>query len=538
MQKFVSKESIKLAVRNIASWGDTDVLPFPLENHWFHDEEDKVVNLLCRLNNKYHDWIFQYPPTFERCLSNVGYTGYRGVTQIDPIWNAYLLALVIEAGPEIESKRIPIEDNQIFSYRFSPDQTTCSLFNVQVGWRNFQTHALELSKRYGYVLFTDVSDFYPRIYHHRLENDLRRLNIDAELCNRIKILLNKLSISGVSYGLPIGGNAARLLAELILNRTDRLLKTKGIKFCRFVDDYYLFANSEEEVRNSLVYLSEILLNHEGLSLNRGKTRLMTQDEFAKFSPAVEASNMESESHSQAQAFFKLRLKYDPYSPTAEDEYIKLKNDLEQFDIVGMLAREFRKSRIDEALTKQLVKSLKFLNAKTQSAAIESIVSNLELLYPIFPTVSIVLRSLISDSNSDLTSQIFTRIRSLLYEQSHILKVPTNLAFALRLLADDPSEETIQALVQIYSQSDSRLVRRDVILCMAKLGVEYWLADVIRSHAIPPNWFKRALIAGSFVLDEEGKHWRKRIQNQLHDVDKSFMDWINEKHNLNSWKIPI
>jgi hypothetical protein len=42
----VSDASLRLAVRNVSEWGDTDVLPYPLENHWFHDAPDSVVSVL------------------------------------------------------------------------------------------------------------------------------------------------------------------------------------------------------------------------------------------------------------------------------------------------------------------------------------------------------------------------------------------------------------------------------------------------------------------------------------------------------------
>ena len=38
----------------------------------------------------------------------VGYTSFRWVTQIDPIWNAYLLGLVLSIAPAIEAERIPV----------------------------------------------------------------------------------------------------------------------------------------------------------------------------------------------------------------------------------------------------------------------------------------------------------------------------------------------------------------------------------------------------------------------------------------------
>ena len=80
-----------------------------------------------------------------------------------------------------------------------------------------------LAHNYPHVLSTDISDFYPRVYHHRVENALSHATKNRAAVSRCKKLLSLLAVGGVSYGLPIGGNAARLLAELVLNRTDRLL---------------------------------------------------------------------------------------------------------------------------------------------------------------------------------------------------------------------------------------------------------------------------------------------------------------------------
>ena len=75
------------------------------------------------------------------------------------------------------------------------------------------------------ILSTDISDFYPRIYHHRLENALNDATQNTEVVRRILFILAKLTPGEVSFGLPVGGHAARVLAEAVLNRTDRLLQT-------------------------------------------------------------------------------------------------------------------------------------------------------------------------------------------------------------------------------------------------------------------------------------------------------------------------
>lgn len=74
-----SEQSIQLAVRNVANWGDTDVLPFPLENHWFHDDEQRVLTVLRDIDENFDERLVTYPLLRDRVLTNVGYVGYRSV---------------------------------------------------------------------------------------------------------------------------------------------------------------------------------------------------------------------------------------------------------------------------------------------------------------------------------------------------------------------------------------------------------------------------------------------------------------------------
>ena len=534
----VSEATLRLAVRNVAKWGDTDVLPYPLENHWFHDAEDDVVVILKDIDLRFADWLSAYPVISERALTNVGYLGYRSVRQIDPIWNAYLLALVIEIAPELEAARPPVGSGKVFSYRFAPDPEKSTLFDPQVGWHTYQSNALLMVPHGGFVITTDIADFYPRVYHHRIENSLKKASANADAVRRIMALLKHLSYGGVSYGLPIGGNAARIIAEALLVRTDKLLADRQIRFSRFVDDYYLYGESEEEVRRGLVFLTDILLTHEGLSLSRSKTRMMSAAEFKHASPAADLSESTAEPEEIAKRFLKIRLKYDPYSPTADEDFAKLAEEIRKFDIVGMLARELRKTRIDDALTKQLVKSLRFLDPATKSAAVDSLVQSFSVLFPIFPTVAFVLRQILPELQQDAQERAFAALRHLVTSQSHIAQVPANLAYIVRLLAKDPSEEAGIVLVDVYGTSANIMVRRDAILAMAARRSDHWVSDRLRNFATLTVWERRALLPASYVLGDEGSHWRDGMKRQLNPVDVAFLKWVAGKNNGFIWDIPI
>ena len=207
---FAMQNAFNAAIDNITSFGDTDVFPLPVENHLLFDKKAEVIELLKSIHAELDQWLVDYPPVFENMLAPVGYTGFRWATQIDPIWNAYFLALVISVGPEIESARVEVKKNTVFSYRYRWDGDEKTIFDRSSGWSEFQRNSVEKASRFAYVLTCDISDFYPRIYHHRLENALKTATQNGDACWRIMRLLNAFS-KNVSYGLPVGGPAARLL---------------------------------------------------------------------------------------------------------------------------------------------------------------------------------------------------------------------------------------------------------------------------------------------------------------------------------------
>jgi hypothetical protein len=535
----VSKTSFLLAVRNIAQHGDTDVFPYPLENHWFHDEEAAVIELLESIDQDFERWISNYPVVFVNALAGVGYSGFRAATQVDPIWNAYLLALVIEIAPDLEAARVQAHRQVVFSYRYSPSTANNTLFDPDLGWNAYHTAANAQAQGAEVIVSTDISDFYPRVYHHRLENAIAQATTNKEAVRRIMRILSQLSTGGKSYGLPVGGNASRMLAEILLNRSDRLLISKGIRFVRFVDDYIVFAESRETAQSALVNLSEVLLENEGLTLSRSKTRSTTRAEFLRSSPIAGPAPTVSPDESEIRKFLRLRLRFDPYSPTADEDYLTLRQEIQRFNVAKMLAREMGKSRVDERLVRQLVKSIRFMTPDVQDAAVLSLLDNVNVLYPVFPTVAILLKNLLPTLTAPTCTRVFDVIRELIQRGSHITLVPTNLGYGVRLLAMDKSEETDALFIHLYEQSKiNMMLKRDIILAMTRRRVDYWLSDVIKHFSMLTPWEKRALIPASYVLADEGRHWRERIRDQLSEVDRKFMLWVGTKNNGRQWEVPL
>ena len=70
-----------------------------------------------------------------------------------------------------------------------------------------------------------------------------------------------------------------------------------------------------------------LLENEGLPLQKAKTRILSSEEFLSTSEFTEHHTAEDTDEAEARNFLSLRLHYDPYSPTADDDYELIKEEL-------------------------------------------------------------------------------------------------------------------------------------------------------------------------------------------------------------------
>jgi hypothetical protein len=202
------------AIENITRHGDTDIFPLPVEDHILFDKRDDFLALLTRMNTDVRVSLAQDPPQNLGALAPAGYSGFRWATQIDPVWNVAYLGWVLSIAEEIEAVRIPASHNRIFSYRFRWDEDTKTLFDKEIGWRQFIDEGLKKAVDKSYVVSCDISEFYSRINHHRVENAIRHLPTGNQAAERIRPFLSQLSNTN-SLGLPVGGPASRILAELV-----------------------------------------------------------------------------------------------------------------------------------------------------------------------------------------------------------------------------------------------------------------------------------------------------------------------------------
>lgn len=529
------KKAIAAAVRNVAAHGDTDIFPFPFEGHMFHDVPDDCVRILAGIHADFDGSMALYPPETIVTLSQVGYTGFRWATQIEPFWNAYYLGLVIQAAPAIEQARIPEGARAVFSYRLDQDKETGRLFGDST-WREYRERSLELAARSPFVVVTDIADFYPRIGHHRIENALRRILGPDDSVRRIMALLALFS-GGASCGLPVGGPASRILAELALADVDSHLRVKHQVFCRYVDDIALFCKSKSDAYKAIVFLSEKLFN-EGLVLSRKKTRILTAGEYIEASRAFDSPDGAAEATDE-QKLLDISIRYDPYSPTADEDYERVKEAVGQVDIVGILCREVAKVAIDPTISKLAIGAIRALEPEMQAEAIRTILAaeNLDVLSPVFVPILRLVRTLYNDLDAPVQDDIDEALLELYRDGSPLLSVDLNLSYFVQCLGQRQQSDKEELLIDLFERSSSPLVRRLIILVLGDWQLHFWLSDLKRKAASLGTWERRAFILASYALGDEGKHWRDHAHKSWSPPDSAVRDWFAKRHATNA-RMPI
>ncbi len=232
------------------------------------------------------------------------------------------------------------------------------------------------------------------------------------------------------------------------------------------------------------------------------------------------------------------LRFDPYSPTKQEDYEHLKKEIRQFDIVALLKEELAKSRIHTALARKIVSAIRYLEGTTKDNAVLSIMDNCDVLYPIFSSVLLMIDQVFDELGDATKDSIVAGIQDLIRRQSHIFRVDIHLSFAIRVLAHRNTPDNQALLQQIYQDRTSPLIRRDVILVLAKWGDWYWISDRKNRFRELTGPERRAFIVASYILKDEGSHWRDHVKKELNPFEQLVLRWAGGKANTPGWSIPL
>lgn len=280
------QDAINLSVENIKKEGTTDVEVFlrPFELGMIKGEVEVAVKQKIKESFKQNNLkSLKVSPISHVLVPKKELFDFRKCAHIQPLDEMKYLALVLQLADKIEQARVNKSKKRVFSYRFSPQKGY--LFDPRYNYTSFREHVSKSSKQKNIevVVSCDISNFYDRLNLHRLECVLASIDgCDKKVVQQINELLLFWS-NRDSYGLPVGSNASRILAEASLIEVDNYLLSQKINFCRFVDDYRIFAKDAAIAHHWLSLLVD-RLSKEGLFINTSKTEIKDVSSYGEEEP--------------------------------------------------------------------------------------------------------------------------------------------------------------------------------------------------------------------------------------------------------------
>lgn len=501
------------AAREIGKSGENDTLPYDPDARFIKESADKIARL-CK-------WLFEHVAGLpsddeakgyvnslevfsERLLAPAGAHGFRIITRIHPFWNVYLNGIGIAVADLVEAKR----NDRVYSYRVS--QELDRFFDQSKSWRSYKeaTVAKIPSDQERVIVQTDISSFYERIYHHRLENILAEyVGRVGRIPLQVDRMLAKMS-AGRSFGLPVGGQCSRVLAEVMMIPIDETLSQEGLDWYRYVDDFTIITESHQAAYKALSILSHALADY-GLSLNRTKTTIMRSNHYTDYVRAQLGDGVDT-----SVALRELDLHFDPYSDNALTEYKNLQTTVADIDFEFLLNLEKQKSQPDTFVVAQISRSLQYQNPETAASLCATLLDarNLDAFRASWSKIMRGVYGVRSNVEfEDAFDDIDSRLDSVPDNVPHLLLPEVNVLHYLRILRLKKTERRAQFVRRAFDDTRSLTVKRACIDCW-----QTWV-DMPNFTRIRNQWqvlspeVQRMLWLAANRFGDDGQHARQQLK---------------------------
>lgn len=513
---YLDSTGLDWALAHTAKHGDTDILPTPFEFQAIQHDWIDIREFL--LNQNILEWRVR---PHRVLLAPKARYGFRVVTQLDPLDLLVFAALVRDIADDIEAQRAPIQKEIVFSYRVKL-QKDGQLFDPDIGFNNFGVRADALlgKKKHSHIALADIADLYPRIYHHRLENALSACTSKA---NHVRAIMNLLSgWNGTeTFGIPVGNQFSRLLAEALLIDVDSALLAGGVTFIRYNDDYRIFASDHAEAYRHLAFLADVLYKNHGLTLQPQKTKVLTRSVFRKrFGTSPEQREFDSMVDKFEQLIEELELS-DSYEPIDYDDLNEDQQALiDSLNLQQLFLEEAEADSPDFMLLRFVLRRMAQIG---DSSLADSIFDKLDKVYPAFPYIVEYLKSL-----RDLEEEDYHRIGGKVLdalESSIISELEFHRMWGLDLFSASTQWNHSERFFRMFGSANDEVTRRKLILAMGRAHQRHWFQTQWRNLFNEGPWPKRALIAAASCLPADGrKHWYKSIASRLDPLETAVMKW--------------
>ena len=168
-----------------------------------------------------------------------------------------------------------------YSYGFRPNRNAHMAIEQTI---------LYLNEGYEWVIDIDIEKYFDTVNHDKLISILREKINDATTLNLIRKFLRAGIMDGgliseSTMGVPQGGPLSPILSNVYLDKLDKELENRGLRFARYADDCNIFVKSERAADRVIKSITQWLEKKLRLKVNLTKSKVVrpTKSEFLGFS---------------------------------------------------------------------------------------------------------------------------------------------------------------------------------------------------------------------------------------------------------------
>lgn len=501
----LSEASIQNGFETIKHHGYSDFFPTPPEWAAVEAGWNELKPMLAQIDlHEYHPFqpVYAHAPKSKINL--------RPVTLLHPVDLILYTSLVADLKRHIEVKRIPKHENRVMSFRLGSEPH--ELYSATPSHAEFeeQKRVRASAQPAGYMGFADITDFYPRLYQHKVRGALDACVAGSPPLEPypsiIEKLLRDLTHDGLSYGIPIGPPASRPLAEAALIDIDDELLGSGTDFIRYIDDFVFFASSREKVEWALRTLGQLLDKRHGLSLHAAKTKVM------KCSKYLESSSDSGETEDSVEARFSQLVEdhfYDEDGGRLLDELTsEEKEALNAVDLEAILTGALDEDEIDY---KKVAFILHRLSSLERSDLIEIVLDHLPRLYPVAHAVHAFFRN-VEPIDLEIRKMSAKKLLAPIAASGDSQAPEFYSIWILDLFGRNAAWNHAIELGAIFNSASSQGVRRYAALALSASGERSQALSFKEVFQTAESLTRLALLRGSRKLGaDERKYWLQRVQ---------------------------
>lgn len=513
----VSPSALDWALAHIQRFGDTDIFPKPFEFEAIQSDWASVKDYLC--SRDLDQWLVNPART---CLTPKGRYSYRVSTQLDPLDSMLFAALTYEVGGALESSRVRASEPVVFSHRFSPSMDG-EMYDRTQNWLTFQRRCEEIiddNDDITHVVIADISDFFPRLYHHRIENALKAATGNSDQARILTKLLGQWS-NGTSYGIPVGPSASRLIADITIDDVDRFLLSQGQPFCRYSDDFRIFCTSLREAYDCLASLADASFQIHGLTLQAQKTAIVTRRRFRESYLSTPETQEQQNLSESLESFLESLGLENMYDEIDYDDLEENQQELiDSWNLQEILQSQLDSREMDTGLVRFVLRRLTQLNDPSMVRECLKDHPRLYLILPYVVEYVLGLREIPGNIRERASRTLLN-----LFEESSTAHLPYHRSWLLMPFASRSDWDHHERFVQILGRASDTFTRRKAILALGRSRQSFWFR-ARRSNALSLEpWERRAFLAGTSCLaNDERNFWYRSIKRRLSILEQTVIAW--------------